>query len=272
MSEQIPGLGLYPVQLQKLLRIETVQPPRATSSNGQLLTALIVKKFVLIYRNYTQRLHLIFLLCTFVSTLRSRHRFKPILVTALLTFCCSFIGWRVRNAAHFVQSMGPTWTLWQMECTRCYRIQITVSAGEGSKKRTLETAGEPQLMPGASPSEVAKCFLSWNFLVGTCWYKFLHSGAWSWRGSSDIAPIAKNTQSQAGKRAEAQAAGGVTPLQRCWMHPKPQELGSEKTKLNWDGKEIQTSPGCVHSGYSFFHSALQSRSNDAVIIQAWLCL
>lgn len=187
-------------------------------------------------------------------------------------FVAALLAEGSRNAAHFVQSMGPTWTLWQMECTQCYRIQITVSAGEGSKKRTLETAGEPQLMPGASPSEVAKCFLSWNFLVGTCWYKFLHSGAWSWRGSSDIAPIAKNMQSQAGTRAEAQAAGGVTPLQRCWMHPKPQELGSEKTKLNWDGKEIQTSPGCVHSGYSFFHSALQSRSNDAVIIQAWLCL
>lgn len=195
----------------------------------------------------------------------------------MLTFCYSFIGQRVRNAAHFVQSVGPTWTnvglrdKW--ECTRCYRIQITVSAGEGSKKRTLKTAGGPQLMSGAFPSKVAKCF----FWAETS--LLVQNGA----NSCTVGPgpggdlqillqLQTNTQSQAGTRAEAQAAGGVTPLQRCWMHPKPQELGSEKTKLNWNGKEIQASPGCVHSGYSFFHSALQSRNNDAVIIQAWLCL
>lgn len=87
-----------------------------------------------------------------------------------------------------------------------------------------------------------------------------------------FAAILKNKQFQAKIQAEGEAAGGVTPLQRCWTHPKPQELGSEKSELNCNGKEIQTSPGCVHSGYSFFNSALQSRNNDAVIIRAWLCL
>lgn len=161
----------------------------------------------------------------------------------------------------FSDKWGWTW---------CCRIQVTVSAGGWSKKCTEGSRWISAHAQGLPP--IATSLLSWNHLVGTCWCKFLHSGVWSWRGSSDIAPIAKNRQSQTDTQAGVEAAGGVTPLRRCWTHPKPQELGSEKSELNWNGKEIQTSPGCVHSGYSFFHSALQSRNNDAVIIQAWLCL
>lgn len=50
--------------------------------------------------------------------------------------------------------------------------------------------------------------------------------------SSDIAAISKNMQSQTDIQAEVEAAGGVTPLQRCWTHPKPRELGSEESELN----------------------------------------
>lgn len=60
----------------------------------------------------------------------------------------------------------------------------------------------------------------------------MHNGVWSWRGSSDIAAISKNTQSQTDIQADVEAAGGVTALQRCWTHPKPQELRSEKSELN----------------------------------------
>lgn len=42
----------------------------------------------------------------------------------------------------------------------------------------------------------------------------------------------KRMQSQADIQAEVEAAGGVTPLQRCWTHPKPQELRSENSELN----------------------------------------
>lgn len=95
---------------------------------------------------------------------------------------------------------------------------------------------------GPSPQKWLSVFLSWNLLVGTKWCKFLHSGAWSWRGSSDIAPIANKyavSSRHPGWSAGCRWSNTITEMLDASQAPGA-GVRKNKIKLKWERNPSQS--------------------------------